>query len=62
MRKPKDKDKGKRQGKKQGKSKPGVLLSWEEWTDEAMTEYLDAVTEDVAEMLDEQERAFRGRN
>lgn len=64
----KPQDKGKRQGKGkrlprgQGKSKPGILLSWEDFTESAMREYLAAVTDELVEVLDAQEQAFRGGN
>lgn len=63
MDKPKGKgDKGKRLSRRKGQRQPGVLLSWEDWSEEAMREYLDAIVDDLAESLDEQEQALRGRN
>ena len=60
----KGKDKGKGKRKRQGGDmpKPGVLLSWEDFDEAAMREYLDAVARDLSNELDEQERSFRSKN
>lgn len=58
----KHKDKGSDKGKGKAKVQPGILLSWEDWCEEAMHEYMDAITEQVGADLDELEQALRSVN
>lgn len=41
---------------------PGIVRSWEDFSESALREYLAAVVEQISEDLDEQEQAFRGSN
>jgi len=56
------KDKGKSQGKGRKASQPGIVQSWEAFSESAMREYLDAVADDLAAQLDELEQALRSSN
>jgi len=56
------KQRPKRSSRRKGPFRPGILESWEDFDKVAMTEYLDAVAEDLGEQLDALERALRGEN
>ncbi len=45
-----------------GKETPGILQSWEDFSQDAMGEYLEAVVEDLGEQLDAFEQALRSEN
>lgn len=44
------------------KFQPGILLSWEAFSEAAMREYLDAITDEVVQDLDALEESLRNPN
>lgn len=44
------------------KFQPGILLSWEQFNDAAMREWLDAVVDEVEQDMDELEKSLRNPN
>jgi hypothetical protein len=52
----------KARGKKTRADAPGIIESWEDFNQLAMRDYLYAVIEDLAQELDELERALRSEN
>ena len=66
MTKPRDnksqKQRPKRSTRRKGPFRPGILESWEDFDKDAMTEYLDAVAEDLGQQLDAFEKALRSEN
>jgi hypothetical protein len=70
---PRDRAQGQSQGQTKGQIEsrlglpsvpivPGIMRSWEDFSESALRDYLEAAIDQISEDLDEQEQAFRSRN